>query len=143
MCHFHQQAIVTRYLTRKPKLQAAVDLKRIVSCLGKTTECRFRYLLAAWYHRHKCFYEEKVDDESKRGWHYKHKRLRSAYRSLQRNLPYLFTYQKYLDLHIPNTTNHLDGGCFSPLKDLLKIHRGIGIEMKKKLIIDFLENRRK
>ena len=143
MCHFHQQAIITRYLTQKPKLQAAVDLKRIVSYLGQTTECRFRYLLAAWHHRYKCFYEEKVDDESKRGWHYKHKRLRSAYRSLQRNLPYLFTYQKYPDLHIPNTTNHLDGGCFSPLKDLLKIHRGIGIAMKKKLIIDFLENRRK
>jgi len=26
------------------------------------------------------------------------------------------------------------------MKMLLKIHRGIGIEMKKKLIVDYLEN---
>lgn len=143
MCHFHQQATVTRYLTRKPRLPAAIDLRRIASYLTKTTECRFRYLLAAWYRRHRHFYEEKVEDDSPRGWHYKHKRLRSAYRSLKSNTPYLFTYRKHPHLCIPNTTNHLDGGCFSPLKDLLKIHRGIGLEMKRKLIIDFLENRRK
>ena len=29
------------------------------------------------------------------------------------------------------------------MKDLLKIHRGIGIDMKRKLITDFLENRKK
>lgn len=143
MCHFHQKAIITRYITRKPKLQASIDLKRIVSYLGKTSACRFRYLLESWHSRHEGFLNEKVEDDSKRGWHYKHKRLRSAYRSLRSNLPYLFTYQKYPEFHVPNTTNHLDGGCFSPMKDLLKIHRGIGIDMKRKLITDFLENRRK
>jgi len=85
----------------------------------------------------------KTVDESRRGWHYTHKRLRSAYRSLRNNLPYLFTYRKYPQLNIPNTTNALDGGLFSPLKDLLKVHRGIGDEMKKKLIVDYLENLRK
>ena len=54
-------------------------------------------------------------------------------------MPYLFTYKKCPDLNIPNTTNALDGGLFSPMKMLLKIHRGIGIEMKKKLIADYLE----
>jgi len=44
---------------------------------------------------------------------------------------------------IPNTTSHLDGGLFAPMKMLLNIHRGIGIEMKKKLILDYLENIRK
>ena len=46
-------------------------------------------------------------------------------------------------MNIPNTTNALDGGLFSPLKDLLKVHRGIGVEMKRKLIIDFLEKETK
>ena len=73
-------------------------------------------------------------------WNYTHKRLRSAYRSLKTNLSYLFTYKNYLELNIPNTTNSLDGGLFSPMKMLLKIHRGIGIEMKKKLIVHYLEN---
>ena len=67
---------------------------------------------------------------------------RSAYRSLKRFLPYLFTYQKYQNLNILTTTNLLDGGCFSPLKDLLKVHRGIDRKMKRKLIVYFIENRR-
>ena len=46
-------------------------------------------------------------------------------------------------LNIPNTTNLLDGGCFSPLKDKLKVHRGASKEMRKKMIVFFLENRRK
>ena len=141
MCHFHMKSIVTRKLTRKPKLQASIDLKHLVSYLGKVTACRFEYMLLAWHKRHELFLDEKVPDDSKRGWHYKHKRLRSAYRSLMTFLPYLFTYQKYPNLNIPTTTNHLDGGCFSPLKDLLRVHRGISIKMKCKLIVYFLENR--
>jgi hypothetical protein len=139
MCHFHQQAIITRYLTRKPKLKAAIDLKRIAAYLGKCHRNRFEKLLCAWHARHQHFLDEKVEDDSKRGWHYKHKRLRSAYRSLQTNLPYLFTYKHYPQLQIHNTTNALDGGLFSPLKTLLKIHRGIGVEMKKKMIMDYMQ----
>jgi len=141
MCHFHMKSIITRKLTRNPKLQASIELKHIVSTLGKVSACRFEYMLLAWHNRHNLFLNEKVDDDSKRGWHYKHKRLRSAYRSLVKFLPYLFTYQKYPKLNIPTTTNHLDGGCFSPLKDLLRVHRGIGVKMKRKLIVYFLENR--
>jgi hypothetical protein len=33
MCHFYQQAIITRYLTRKPKLEASIDLKKSVLTL--------------------------------------------------------------------------------------------------------------
>jgi len=141
MCHFHMKSIITRKLTRNPKLQASIELKHIVSTLGKISACRFEYMLLAWQKRHEQFLNEKVADESKRGWHYKHKRLRSAYRSLLKFLPYLFTYQKYPNFNIPTTTNHLDGGCFSPLKDLLRVHRGIGVKMKRKLIVYFLENR--
>jgi hypothetical protein len=141
MCHFHMKAIITRKLTRNPKLQASIELKNIVSYLDKVSACRFKYMLLAWRNRHALFLNEKVDDNSKRGWHYKHRRLRSAYKSLIKFAPYLFTYQKYPQLNIPTTTNHLDGGCFSPLKDLLRVHRGISIEMKYKLIVYFLENR--
>jgi hypothetical protein len=141
MCHFHQQAIVTRYLTKKPKLKASIDLKKISSYLGKIKQKRFELLLECWYKRYEKFIKEKTYNVETNKWHYKHKRLRSAYRSLQTNLPYLFTYKNYPELKIPNTTNHLDGGLFSPMKMLMKIHRGIGIEMKKKLIVDYLETR--
>ena len=39
--------------------------------------------------------------------------------------------------------NKGDGGCFSPLKDLLKVHRGIDKKMKRKMIVYFVENKRK
>lgn len=35
---------------------------------------------------------------------------------------------------------HYDGGVFSPLKTLLRIHRGISHELKVKLIVDYLGN---
>jgi len=140
MCHFHQQAILTRYLTKKPKLQASIDLKRISSYLSKVSAKRFSLLLVCWHKRYETFLKVKTYNPDTNKWHYTHRRVRSAYRSLISNLPYLFTYKKYSEIAIPNTTNHLDGGLFSPMKMLLKIHRGIGIEMKKKLIVDYLEN---
>ena len=105
-----------------------------MGALGKVSACRFKFMLLSWHKRHELFLNEKVSSKTKRGWHYKH-------RSLMKFLPYLFTYQTYPNFNIPTTTNHLDGGCFSPLKDLLRVHRGIGVKMKRKLIVYFLENR--
>ena len=89
------QKIITKKLTKNPKLEASKKLKWISSKLNLVSECRFRYLLDAWHNRYKDFIDEKVQDESKREWHYKHRSVRSAYRSLKRFLPYLFTYRKY------------------------------------------------
>ena len=140
MCHFHMQSIITRKLTKKPKLQVSIDLKRIASYISKVNQSRFELLLKCWQKRYEAFLKEKSYNEEKNKWHYKHRRTRSAFRSLKTYLPYLFTFKHYPKLNIPTTTNSLDGGVFTPLKMLLKIHRGIGIEMKKKMIIDYLEN---
>ena len=70
--------------------------------------------------------------------YYTHAKLVSAYRSLRTNLPYLFTYKKYKYLHIQNTTNGLDGGVFSPMKILIKIHRGLSKSLKLKMLDDYL-----
>jgi hypothetical protein len=56
---------------------------------------------------------------------------------LKINLPYLFTYQKYSELNIPNTTNFLDG-CFAYLKELVRVHRGINKTLKRKIIQEIL-----
>ena len=143
MCHFHQQAILTRYLTKNPKLKASIDLKRISSHLGKVSAKRFSLLLACWHKRYATFLKVKTYNPETNKWNYTHRRVRSAYRSLRTNLPYLFSYKNHPALNMQNTTNSLDGGVFSPMKMLLKVHRGIGVEMKKKLITDYLENRLK
>jgi len=143
MCQFHQQAIITRYLTKNPKLDASIKLKRISSFLTRVTQSRFEFLLDCWFQKYQGFMNEKTQNEETKRWRYTHRRLRSAYRSLRTHIPYLFTYKNYPDLQMQNTTNSLDGGVFAPMKMLLKIHRGIGIDMKKKLITDYLENKLK
>jgi len=137
MCHFHQRQIIIRHLTTKPKLQAGIELKRIAETLCHTTEERFTGLLDMWYLKWHDFLKEKTIDPIIGKWFYTHKRIRSAHYSLKTHLPYLFTYQKYPKLNIPNTTNSLEG-CFSHLKELIKIHRGLNYKIKRKMIDEIL-----
>ena len=92
-------------------------------------------MLEKWYQKWKILLKEKTVNPITYKWFYTHKRLRSAYRSLKTNLPYLFTYQEKQNkyLKIPNTTNLLDG-FFSHLKDALRVHRGLKIKRKIKII---------
>lgn len=137
MCHFHQKQIITRYLTNNPKLQASIELKRITTTLCETNESAFTSALDIWYTKWLPFLKERTTDPVTGRWHHTHKRLRSAYRSLRLNLTHLFTYQKYSQLNIPNTTNSLDG-CFAYLKELVRVHRGSTKSLKRKIIEEVL-----
>jgi hypothetical protein len=137
MCHFHQKQIITRYLTRNPKLVAGIELKGLTATLCDTNEDDFTSTLDVWYAQWSLFLKERTIEPLTGKWHYTHKRLRSAYRSLRLNLPFLFTYQKYPDLNIPTTTNSLDG-CFAYLKELVRVHRGSTRNLKRKIIEDVL-----
>ena len=125
MCHFHQKRIMQRYITKHPKLQASKDLQKILQRLTSTNETIFTKMLDAWYETYKNFLSEKTLNETTGKEYFTHAKLVSAYRNLRTNIPYLFTYKnhKHLDMH--NTTNSLDGGVFSPMKMLIKIHRGL------------------
>lgn len=138
MCQFHQVAIVVRYLTRNPQLEAGKELKQIALQLTKCTEQEFKDMLAAWHNKWKIFLKEKTTNPITGKWHYTHKRLRSAHRSLKTNMPYLFTYQKYPELNIPNTCNSIDGS-FTTLKNLLRNHRGMNRQNRYKMICQILK----
>lgn len=139
MCQFHQLAIIKRYLTSNPKLLASIQLKQIAELLPITTEDKFTILLNAWYFRWSDFLSEKTLIPNTKHWFYTHKRIRSAYRSLRTNLPYLFTYQrlKKLGIRCPNTNNSLEG-TFAHLKDKVRLHRGLKLNRKLKLIDQIL-----
>ena len=64
------------------------------------------------------------------------KKLKSAYRSLKNNLPWLFTWYDNKSLNMPNTTNAIDGH-FADLKNKLRNHNGLSLERKKKFINEF------
>lgn len=139
MCHFHQLAIIKRYLTLNPKLLASQQLKQIVELLPALTEKRFIRLLNAWYFRWSDFLKEKTRVVGTKHWFYTHKRTRSAYRSLRNNLPFLFTYQQLRKqgINCPNTNNSLEGS-FAHLKDKVRLHRGLKLNRKLKLINQIL-----
>lgn len=139
MCQFHQIAIITRYLTRNPKLDAGRELRDVMRTLCVAEERCFSTALTAWHQKWDRFLKERTSDPLSGRWHYTHKRLRAAYRSLKTNLPYLFSYQRYPDLDIPNTTNSLDGS-FAHLKQLVQIHRGLKTDLKRKIIHYILQN---
>lgn len=137
MCNFHQVAIVRRYLTKKPKMQASKELWEHTLFLKHTDKESFEGGLQAWFIKWEQFLNErKIDEKGKK--RYVHKKLRSAYRSLKTNLPWLFTWYDNIELNIPNTTNAIDGH-FADLKNKLRNHNGLSIERKKKFINEFLK----
>lgn len=140
MCHFHQKRIVTRYLTSRPRLDAGVELRMIAKIIPHSNEKELTKKLNNWFENWKDFLKEKTINPNTGRWFYTHKRIRSAYRSLINNLPYLYTYQRYPELKIPNTTNSLDG-YFNRLKSLLNVHRGLNPKRRYRMIVEILTGR--
>ena len=137
MCHFHQAAIVTRYVTRRPKLDAGQDLQSLMRRLPTVDEAQFTLWLELWHDKWGEFLKERTVDEITRRWHYTHRRLRSAYYSVKRNLPYLFTYLRHPELNIPNTSNSLEG-IFTHIKKNMRLHGGLRMHQKLPMIAEFL-----
>lgn len=139
MCHFHQAAIVTRYVTRKPKLEASQELQSLMRHLPHVGEVQFTLWFELWYDKWKSFLKERTTDELTSKWHYTHRRLRSAYYSVKRNLPSLFVYLRYPELNIPNTSNSLEG-IFTHIKKNIRLHGGLRIHQKQPMIEEFLQS---
>ena len=131
-CHFHARKTITTYLTRKPKVQAGIELLAIMKELKTYDHAGFVNTMNDWRYNHQSFLLEKTVHPDGR-WSYTHRRLRSAIRSMMHMSPYLFTYQNNTLLHIPATTNTLEGH-FSHIKVRCGVHRGIGTPRMKKLI---------
>lgn len=136
MCQFHMVSIVRRYLTNKPDLEAARELLALVKTLAKKDEETFMADLRQWYVRHdKILKEKSVDGAGKK--HYTRPRLRSAYLSIKRHSPWLWTYNKFKDRTIPNTNAGIES-LNSRLKTMLRVHSGITAERRIKLIENFI-----
>ncbi len=138
ICQFHQIKTITKYLTKKPKLLAAIELRELTLKLTKCKEEDFTNLLEKWYNKWKTVLDERTKNIETGKTFYTHKKLRSAYRSLCNNINHLFVFEYYPELCIPNTTNAIDGQ-FSDLKNKLRNHNGLNIERKKRLINEYFK----
>lgn len=137
MCQFHQAAIIRRYLTKKPKLKAAQELVKVVDLMKQTDKESFEGALQLWFEKWDYFLNERTTNPITGKSFYTHKKLRSAYRSLKNNLPWLFTWYDNYEICIPNTTNAIDGH-FADLKNKLRNHNGLSIVRKMKFIDQYL-----
>ena len=76
-CQFHQLKIITRYLTRKPKLQPHIELRDIALGLTHTSEQSFIYSLACWRLQYLTWLNERTYHDNGK-WEYTHKQTRIA-----------------------------------------------------------------
>ena len=68
---------------------------------------------------------------------YMRPRLRSAYLSVKRNMPLLWTFYDHPETGLPNTNNALEG-LFSDLKTKVRVHSGISREHREKLLDEYI-----
>ena len=140
MCQFHQMLIVRRYITQDPDIEASAELLKLVNNITKMDKESFVGAFEEWYEKYKDIVNERVQD--KRIKHktppYMRPRLRSAYLSVRRNMPLLWTFYDHPETGLPNTNNALEG-LFSDLKSKVRVHSGISKEHRKKLLDEYIK----
>ena len=132
LCQFHQFKRVTNLISKRPQLLASQELRQLMFSLKKSDEESFCQRFTDWKERWKLFLNEKSINPLTQEFHWTHLKLRKAMHSIQRNLPYLFTYQQQ-SFPMPNTTNSLDS-FFGHLKAKTNLHRGASTPTLHKLI---------
>jgi hypothetical protein len=131
-CHFHAKKTITTYTTKRPQTTAGKEILGIMFNLKSYTHSTFVQTINQWHKRHELFLKERTVHPDGR-WSYTHRRLRAAIRSMIHMSSYLFTYLENKTLHIPATTNTLEGH-FAHIKVRCGVHRGISEPRMKKLI---------
>lgn len=135
MCLFHQKAIVRRYITDRPRSRCGKDLKDLMHLLCKP-ESQQEFIDK--FNILKDQYRYFLNQRNELGY-YRNSALRSAFRSIDSNMLYLFIYTDIKNSNIPSTNNHLEG-MFGHIKERIKIHRGLDKNRKKKAVRFLLKN---
>lgn len=135
MCLFHQKAIIRRYITDRPTTKCGKDLKELTKTICQI-ENQQNFIDNFYQLKNK--YQHFLHQRNDKG-EYKHTSIKAAFRSIETNLPNLFTYSDIPSLNIPPTINHLEG-LFGHLKERINIHRGLDRNRKKKAVRFLLRN---
>lgn len=147
-CLFHVVDGSLKKLTQHPTTAAGRVLRRLVLDLyavhptgGRRAWLR-RY--RRWEQQFNAFLKERTQGrrpDRQRLWWYTHQSLRSVRYLLRHAIPDLFTYTDHPT--IPRTTNHVEGGLNSRLKELLHEHRGLPLTKQQALAAYFLASKQR
>lgn len=127
LCIAHQQRTITQYLTRKPKLKPSIELRDISMHLWKVSKSTLIQWLQSRHKRN----EDRLYEKNKNK-NYIHMRVVKAYKSLVKNMNYLYVFEEYSDLWIPSTNNSLEA-VNSHLKTKRRVHRWLREDRKQQL----------
>jgi hypothetical protein len=127
-CQFHQKQTIRQCVTNNPKTQCGIELKALTDKLCEHDYDSFSAAYAALKQRWAEYLKERNENKE-----FKHRKLRRAFRSIKKNMPRLFTYKAFERLKIPNTTNSCEG-YFGQLKSKVRVHSGLRLNNKIKLI---------
>ena len=136
MCQFHMRSIVDRYLTKNPRLKAAVALKELMARLTAMEKEEFAKEFAMWKKEWAQTLNRRTESKRTGRSRFTHKRLRTAMNSVDYYMPYLFTCQEKGCEGMPNTNNKVEG-VFTDLKKNLNNHSGMGESGRKRFISGF------
>ena len=138
-CLFHVLLMRNQCLTRKPDLKPNIELREIVGYLchkgGDADKTTFYAMIAGWELKYTARLMEKDDNGN-----YSHEKTRRLFYSIKRNMCWYFTYQEHPELHIPKTSNRIEGK-FGNAKTELKIHRGYSKQLRTKILFSALSGR--
>lgn len=146
-CLVHVERNIRTKLTLHPQSEAGRKLFQLTRDLWQVQTLEqagiWQRSLENWGQHYSDLIRERSFYESSRRWWYTHKRLRSAYRQLEKLLKdkQLFTYLDLTTEPIPRTTNHVEGGINSQLRTLLKLHRGLSQTHQMRLVDWYLYSR--
>ena len=112
LCLFHQKAIIRRYITDNPQSLCGKDLKDLMNLLCKP-EFHQEFIDRFYFLKEKYYFFLQQRNEL---GDYKFKNIRSSFRSIETNLPLLFTYSDFENLKIPSTNNQFARRCVSTTK---------------------------
>ena len=140
LCQFHQMLTVRKYITQDPDIEASKALLDLVNNITKMDKESFIGAFEEWYEKYQDVLNERVHDKriKKKTPPYMRPRLRSAYFSVKRNMPLLWTFYNHPETGLPNTNNALEG-LFSDLKTKVRVHSGISREHRKKLLDEYIK----
>ena len=134
-CTFHIANDICLWLTKKPKSDAARELRELACYLSKVDSHEEAQLwiraFIDWHTKHEEYINEKSVDEASGRWWYTHKMLHRSASHIMRAIPNMFNYTRYKN--VPKTSNSIES-FFGHLKDHLRLHRGLSNEHFKDFI---------
>ena len=148
-CRFHVWLNTESKLTLHPESTAGKELlwlsRRLLHVRTRRQARYWKQALRSWHRKHREYLNERTTKDNpkprERAWHYTHARLRSAYYQPNKQSEDLLRSSYRPHQELPSTTNHLEGGINSPIRTLLKSHRGMKNEHQRVLVNWYLYSR--